>query len=521
MTSIPLRLRLLAGAGLIAGSAILAALLAAWGSAETARLIGEDTAAQTRLDLLAQVSARVGDYALVAVDSGAGGLPPAERAGRLDARAVVVRDAFDALGTAYAGSVAEAETMGRMVQMRRATRGIGLARMRANFEALARATPELPDIEALRASLDGFARLFAPLLNEAIESERRESARAAAALDVLRSRMQALAIVVSLVAAALLALYHQALVRPLLARLDRVSRAAEAVGRGGFDQTPPVDRRDELGLVFAQINRMAARLGRGRRALERDRADLAATVAERTAALTAANARLEAVDAERRRFFADVGHELRTPLTVILAETDLAARAGALTEAEFREALGVIGARARRLNRRIDDLLRVARSESGQIELDDAPFDLGRATEDAVADVATLVRRAKVRVDAHLASAATARGDRDWSRQVIAGLIENATRHSYEGGVILIALGSRDGMLTLSVTDEGGGVPPDQQGRVFERHVRGRTTGLGFGVGLALARWIMERQGGRIDLISPAPNGRGTLVTLRFVEAGE
>ena len=183
---------------------------------------------------------------------------------------------------------------------------------------------------------------------------------------------------IALGAALLLAGYYLGLVRPLLGRLDRVARAAEAVGAGAFDRAPPVDRRDELGLVFAQINRMAARLGRARRALERDRARLEATVAERTAALSAANARLEAIDAERRRLFADVGHELRTPLTVILAETELAAAAGPVGEAELREALEVIGARARRLNRRIDDLLRVARSESGADRARGAALRRGR-----------------------------------------------------------------------------------------------------------------------------------------------
>lgn len=361
----PLRLRLLAGAGLIAASAILAALIAAWGSVETARLIAEGGAAQSRLELLAQISARVGDYALVAVDGAGARLDPQERAARLAARAAPVREGMAALDRAYAASVAEAEHLGDAVQTARATRGIGLARMRASFEALARAAPDQTGVEGLRATLDSFARLFAPLLNEAIEAERRDSAQARAALDRLRGRMQTLAVVIAGTAVGLLALYYLALIRPLLARLDRVARAAEIVGRGGFDRTPSVDRRDELGLVFAQISRMAARLGRSRRALERDRARLSETVAERTAALTAANARLERADAERRRFFADVGHELRTPLTVILAETDLARR-GALAESQLRAALEVIGARARRLNRRIDDLLRVARSEAAR-----------------------------------------------------------------------------------------------------------------------------------------------------------
>ncbi|WP_368734955.1 histidine kinase dimerization/phospho-acceptor domain-containing protein, partial [Klebsiella pneumoniae] len=87
--------------------------------------------------------------------------------------------------------------------------------------------------------------------------------------------------------------------------------------------------RDELGLLVANFNRMVARLSRREGRLAADRAALEDTVAARTADLRAANARLEAVDASRRRFFADVSHELRTPLTVILGECDLAARPSA------------------------------------------------------------------------------------------------------------------------------------------------------------------------------------------------
>ena len=520
LTRIPLRLRLLTGAGLIAAAAILAALLAAWGSSETARLIAAGNAAQVRIDLLAQISGRVSDYALVAMDVTAERQGREERAARLAQRAQLVHESFAALERAYIGAVAEAERFGVTEQTERAARSLSLARMRANFDALSRNLPEVTNPDQLRATLDSYAILFTPQLAEAIDAERRSAAQARIALDQLRDRMQVLAVVVAISATALLVLFYFALIRPLLGRLSRVADAAEAVGRGDFDATPPVDRHDELGLVFARIGRMAARLGRGLRAVERDRAHLTETVAERTAELSAANARLERADAERRRFFADVGHELRTPLTVILAETDLAARAQALSETEFREALGVIGARARRLNRRIEDLLRVARSESGQIELDDGAFDLARAARDAVADMAPLSKRARVTLSPVLPAGAQAMGDGDWSRQVVAGLIENAIRHSYEGGAIEVALLEQSDKLILSVTDEGEGVPPEAQEHLFRRHMRGSARGLGFGVGLALARWIMERQGGSITLESPAPRagakGPGTRVTLRF-----
>jgi signal transduction histidine kinase len=496
-----LRLRLLVGAGLIAALAAVAAGLTVWGNARTAELIAAASAAQQRIDLLGRLSARVGDYALVALEGAGAGLAAPERSERLAGRAEPVRAAFAAVEASRARA-GEAP-------------GLGLARMRASFETLARAAPDTADLPALRARLDSFATLFAPLLDEAIEAERRAAREAEASLDRQGRLMWTLALAIALGAAGLLAAFHLVLVRPLLGRLDRVSRAAEAVGAGAF-RPVAVDRRDELGLVFARINRMAARLARGRRALERDRARLEATVTARTAELSTANARLEATDAERRRLFADVGHELRTPLTVILAETDLAARPGA-DEPELRAALAVISARARRLNRRIDDLLRVARSESGELELDAGPFDLAAAAADAIDDIAPLARRARVALAPRLAPA-VALGDCDWSRQVIAGVLDNAVRHSPPGTSVEVAVTAAGAKIAVTVTDQGEGVPEADLERIFTRHVRGARRGLGFGVGLALARWVMTRQGGAIALDSPGP-GRGTRVTLSFPAA--
>jgi hypothetical protein len=525
-----LRLTLLAGAALIAALAVAAAGLTAWGNARTARLIAAATEAQARIELLAQASARVGDYALVALDGASAGLDPVAREARLAPRADAVRAALGAFDAALARAVAAAASRSEAAQTALAARSLGLARMRSSFESLARTAPESAAPMELRARLDSFATLFAPLLNDAIEAERRAARGALVALEAHRAAVQRLAAAIALGAAAALAFYHLVLVRPLLGRLGRVAAAAEAVGSGELDRTPPVDRRDELGLVFAQIRRMAARLRRARDAVARDRARLEEIVAERTAALSAANARLAGVDAERRRLFADVGHELRTPLTVILAETELTAGGAEAGPEEMRAALGVIRARARRLNRRIEDLLRVARSESGQLELEARPFDLAAAAREAVEDAAPLARRAKVRLapPPPCAAAPAALGDPDWTRQVIAGVLENAIRHSAAGDTIEVALAAEAGRIEARITDEGDGVRAADQGRIFERHARGASRGLGFGVGLALARWVMEAQGGRVALESPAPRpagapagrGPGARVTLTLPATG-
>ncbi|MDT8343272.1 MAG: HAMP domain-containing sensor histidine kinase, partial [Thermohalobaculum sp.] len=268
--------------------------------------------------------------------------------------------------------------------------------------------------------------------------------------------------------------------------------------------------RDEIGLLFAQLNRAAARLGRARAAIDADRARLEEIVAERTRALREANVRLAAIDTERRRFFADVGHELRTPLTVILAETELNLVADPAPQ-DARTAFATIRTRAQRLNRRIDDILRVARSETGQIELRCEPFDLGEAALGALDDVEGVARRRRVAITPLIGPRPAVQGDRDWTRQVVAGFLENAIRLSPEDGRIRLDLAhNAGGGAVLSVTDEGPGIAAAERERIFERFARGADQrGNGFGVGLALARWVVERQSGRIEVRSPAPRPVG------------
>ncbi|WP_170317789.1 sensor histidine kinase [Paroceanicella profunda] len=515
-----LRMRLVAAAGLIALAALAGAGLATWGVGRIGALIAEDKAAEARLDALATLSARVGEFAVVAVEGLTVDTPEEERRTRLATRSAIVDAAFARVAAGLDADVAAGRT--EIEQMRRASRSIGLARMRATFAALTRDVADTGDSDALRSQLDGFATRFSPLLNQAIEEDRRARDDVGREIGALGARLRRLALAAAVVAAAALAGFYILLVRPLSLRLERVAGAAAAIGRSDARVLPP-DRRDELGHVLAQINRAAARVRRSRAAVDRDTARLESLVSARTAELSAANARLERVDVERRRFFADVGHELRTPLSVILAEADIGAAEGPLPEEEARAGFRLIGQRARRLARRIDDLLRIARSESGRIDLEHVPFDLGAALADAMEDARPVARRGGVTIDADIAATLRVEGDRDWLRQVVAGVLDNAVRHAPRGSTITVAAAPRDDRMVATITDRGEGVPMADQQRIFERHARGADAraGTGFGVGLALARWVMEQHRGEIRLDSPVRDGRGTRVTLALPRAGE
>lgn len=517
-----LRTRLIVGAAAIAAVAVFAAALAAWGTVTTSKLIEQSAAAQARIDLLSGLSARVNDYAVVAVETTVPSVPADARTARLGTQADRVADAFAKIDAALAQAVAASEHDGEAAQMRRATRSLVVARMGAQFDALARSVSGAQDVGALRVHLDGFATQFSPLINEIISEEQRDRDFARVEVAALRDQMIWAALGAGLVAAILLVLFYVTLVRPLISQLAHIRDAAAGIGEGNFSPRLPAARSLELNLVTRELGRTAKSLREREFQVETDRAGLNQTIAERTTELEQANLRLSRIDGDRRRFFADIGHELRTPLTVILAEAELGLR-GPIEPGEASESLSVIHARARRLNRRIDDLLRVARSETGQIQLGLDPFDLAVAGSEAVADLQPLARRRGIRLEASLAHA-RAIGDADWCRQVICGLIENALKHSQAGCSVDVSTAIEGELAIVRVTDDGPGLSPEEIDTVFTRFAQGsrEASGSGFGVGLALARWVAEQQSGKVSISSPAeyaPEGasaKGPGITVRF-----
>lgn len=366
-----IRFKLAALSGAAAAFAILAAagVLLAAGAAD--RALEATVSAQQRLDLLTEISARLSDFGLAAVavaespgaEMGRADLGRMEEAG---ARVAAVLEA----ATLRAAETAPALETGARPRERM------LAHLRADFTVLDRQiSGAVADADArsrgdrVRGALNGFAASAGPTLSLLVDSERRAvtSAREEALDLSFRLRVGAVALAALVLVAAVI--LYRALARPLLTRLREMDRAAAAIGRGDLDTRLSIGPRDELGVLTARFNRMAARLGRRERQVVEDRAVLEKTISERTADLTAANARLAAIDASRRRFFTDVSHELRTPLTVIIGECDVTQRAPAIPEELSRTVLATIRKRAGRLHRRIEDLLRVARSESGEIEL--------------------------------------------------------------------------------------------------------------------------------------------------------
>ena len=220
--------------------------------------------------------------------------------------------------------------------------------------------------------------------------------------------------------------------------------------------------------------------------------------------------RLETV---RRDFVANASHELRTPLTVIggFAETLLD---DSLPNEQRRQFSETVLANARRMQRVVDDLLDLSRIESGGWKPNPARVDVRAAASEALAEAGR--RRGDSPVELKLQiepDAATVWADPTALRQVLANLVDNAVRHTFEGSVTVFSRRS-DGGVAVGVSDSGTGIPAEHLTRIFERFYRvdaGRSRSEGgTGLGLAIVKHLVEAHGGRVGAESAV--GRGTTI---------
>ena len=239
-------------------------------------------------------------------------------------------------------------------------------------------------------------------------------------------------------------------------------------------------------------------------------------------ALIERNEALVAADRLKSQFISHVSYELRTPLTNIIGFTELleSPHTGALNPKQ-REYLSDVSASSRTLLSIIDDILDLANIDAGALELKLAPAEPRAIVDAAVLAVRDRIARWHHTLDVSIAP--EARGfiaDEARVRQILYNLLSNAIGFSEPGGRIGLECRREGSMIAFTISDQGVGIPKDQQRAVLERFVS-RSQGSkhrGAGLGLSIAKSLVELHGGEMSLESEP--GRGTSVTVRFPESG-
>lgn len=267
-----------------------------------------------------------------------------------------------------------------------------------------------------------------------------------------------------------------------LAPVAAIGREVDAISAAELHRrVPEPGARDEIGRLAATMNRMLARLHGARDA--------------------------------QRRFVSDASHELRTPTASIRQHTEVAlAHPDRTTVAGLAEP---VHAEALRLQRLIDDLLLLARADEAGLASRRVPVDV----DDLVFAEAERLRPV-TRVDTGRVSAGQATGDPGGLRRVVRNLADNAARHATS--MVAFAVAEQDGVVTLTVDDDGPGIPPAERTRVLDRFVRlgdarARDDG-GSGLGLAIVAELVAAHGGAVVITEAPLGGARVVVTLPAVQ---
>lgn len=277
--------------------------------------------------------------------------------------------------------------------------------------------------------------------------------------------------------------------------IQRITQTAQAIGaeRNFGRRVEHHGPADEVGQLAVTFNDMLAELESGYRQLE-----------------TSLHA--------QRRFVADASHELRTPLTTVRGNIELLRRNPPIETGERADVIGDTTEEVDRLIRLVNQLLVLARADAGQ-SLRADPIPVRSLIDDACRQARLLAPRTELHCEAP--ADVLVQGDRDALKQVLLILVDNALVHTPAGTPVILTAAADDTHVSFSVRDRGPGIPADQLPHIFERFYRGQAsrTGRGAGLGLAIAKELVEAQGGTIAVASALGQGSVFTVTLPVATA--
>lgn len=277
------------------------------------------------------------------------------------------------------------------------------------------------------------------------------------------------------------------LTRRLLQPIDQITRKTKAINAQNLDERlPVVSPDDEMGRLAITINAMLERL---QKAFDR-----------------------------QRQFTSDAAHELRTPLSALRSVGEVG-MSGRKPPVEYRDILGSMLEETERLTRLVDNLLVLTRADSDRTALDIRPVELGKLVADTVEIIKTLADERQQTISVTGKEKLIANVDAMLLQQALFNIIHNAIKYSPMGGTINVVLKkSSDHLAVIEIQDSGPGIAPEHQDKIFERFYRvdsGRAKASGgSGLGLSIARWAVESQGGRIEVDSQLKIGSAFRIVL-------
>jgi heavy metal sensor kinase len=291
------------------------------------------------------------------------------------------------------------------------------------------------------------------------------------------------------VAAAVLGGYS--LARRALAPVDRMAERARSITAERLKDRLPVDNPDdELGRLATVFNETLGRL--------------------------------ESSFEQMRRFTADASHELRTPLTAIRSVGEVGLR-GKRDDGAYREIIGSMLEEADRLALLVDRLLILSRADNDEARLSREVIDVGELAEEVAEQLDVLAEEKQQSIIVEHTPGPAWMGDRLVLRQAVLNLVDNAIKYTPSGGRITLRVGQSGNDATLEVSDNGPGIPPELQSRIFDRFYRvdksrSRDNGGGTGLGLSIAKWAVEVNGGQLTLETLKSGGSTFRITMPQAE---
>jgi signal transduction histidine kinase len=356
---------------------------------------------------------------------------------------------------------------------------------------------------------------FREAINSAVSRQSRVVAAINAKIDTLNTAMVWFTIGLGALSLPLIVYGCYWLFNQLYQPLILIRNATNAIASGQYQQPISEKLDDEFQELVESINQLAAQLQEHKTNETKSRKHLEFTVEQRTSELTNANLELTKIDSRRRQFIADVSHELRTPLTIIRGEAQVTLRLKSACEEDYQVTLKAILEQSVNLSRLVDDLLLLTRAEMNQLNLE---VSITKIKPLLLAEVLKWQRLHHDRnislytdsiFDTSVVSIDTPR-----IQQVLSILLDNATKYSPSGFPVEVRVKQSNSFISISIKDSGKGISATEIENIFERFVRFSKHNQGLGLGLPIAKAIIEAHGGKITVESVLGEGSIFSVTL-------